>query len=48
LFRQIWYNRHWNLRVSIDRGKHELVTTEQWEKALPKRRQKMTVDTVWA
>ena len=48
LFRQIWYNRHWNLRISIERGKHKLVTAEEWEKATPKRRQKMTVDTVWA
>jgi hypothetical protein len=47
LFRQIWYNRHWNLRVSIERRKHKLVTNEEWQKALPKRRQKMTVDTVW-
>ncbi|MDP3634005.1 hypothetical protein [Phenylobacterium sp.] len=47
LFRQVWYNRHWNLRTEIERGKHKLVTYEEWEKAGPKRRQKMTVDTVW-
>jgi hypothetical protein len=48
LFRQIWYNGHWNLRISIEYGKHELVTKEEWAKASRKRQQKMTVDTVWA
>src|SRR4051812_21481998 len=47
LFKQVWYNRHWNLRISIERGKHKLVTREEWEKAPPKRRHKMTIDTVW-
>jgi hypothetical protein len=46
LYRQVWYNRHWNLRVAIERGKHKVVTKAEWEKH-PKRRQKMTVDTVW-
>jgi hypothetical protein len=48
LFRQVWYNRHWNLRIAIERGKHKLVTREEWDKASPKRRQHMTIDTVWA
>jgi PIN domain len=47
LFRQVWYNRHWNLRVAIERGKHRLVTKQEWDKASLKRQQKMTVDTVW-
>lgn len=47
LFRQVWYNRHWNLRIAIERGKHKLVSREEWDKAPLKRRQKMTVDTVW-
>jgi hypothetical protein len=47
LFRQVWYNRHWNLRVAIERGKHKLVTREDWERASPKRKQRMTVDSVW-
>jgi hypothetical protein len=46
LFRQVWYNRHWNLRSEIERGKHKVVTEEEWEKH-PKRHQKTTVDTVW-
>ena len=47
LFRQVWYNRHWNLRVAIESGKHKVVTEVEWNK-YPKRHQKMTVDTVWA
>jgi PIN domain len=48
LFRQVWYNRHWNLRIAIERGKQKVVTKEEWDQATLKRRQKMTVDTVWA
>jgi hypothetical protein len=46
LYRQVWYNRHQNVRISIDRGKHKMVTEAEWKK-YPKRHQKMTVDTVW-
>jgi len=46
LFRQVWYNRHWNLRAAIERGKHKVVTEAEWDK-YPKRQQKMTVDSVW-
>lgn len=46
LFRQVWYNRHWNLRIAIDRGKHKVVTREEWEKH-PKRHNRITVDTIW-
>jgi hypothetical protein len=48
LYRQVWYNRHWNLRIQIEKGKHKLVTREEWDKQPPKRHQKMTIDTVWA
>lgn len=47
LFRQVWYNRHWNARVAIERGRDRLVTSEEWDKAKPKDRQRMTVDSVW-
>jgi hypothetical protein len=47
LFRQVWYNRHWNLRSEIERGKRKVVSHEEWEK-YPRRRQKTIVDTVWA
>lgn len=47
LFRQVWYNRHSNLRIAIERGKHKLVTKEEWEKQPSKLHHKMTIDTVW-
>lgn len=47
LDRQVWYNRHWNLRISIERGKHKLVTRDEWEKLPNKRKQETTIDTVW-
>ncbi|WP_244125398.1 MULTISPECIES: PIN domain-containing protein [Burkholderia] len=47
LFKQVWYNRHWNLRTSIERGKHKLVSSEAWEKLPPKKRINTTIDTVW-
>ena len=47
LLRQVWYNRHWNLRSEIGRGKHKIVSREEWEKN-PKRHQKTTIDTIWA
>jgi hypothetical protein len=25
-------NRHWNLQIAIEQGKHKLVTAEEWEK----------------
>jgi hypothetical protein len=46
LFRQVWYNRHWNLRAAIESGKHKLVSEAEWKKR-PKRHQKVTTDTVW-
>jgi hypothetical protein len=48
LFRQVWYNRHWNLRTAIERGKHKIVTQKVWDKAGPKRWRNMTIDKVWA
>jgi hypothetical protein len=47
LDRQVWYNRHWNLRIEIERGKHKLVSHEEWHKTPPKLRNRMTIDTVW-
>lgn len=47
LFKQVWYNRHWNLRISIERGKHKIVTKEEWDKAGRKRWRNMTVDSMW-
>ena len=47
LFKQVWYNRHWNLRASIERGKHKLISREEWEKLPLKKRNNTTIDTVW-
>jgi hypothetical protein len=47
LFRQVWYNRHRNLRSAIESGKHKVVTREEWEKH-PKRHQSTTVEDIWA
>lgn len=46
LFRQVWFNRHMNLRWEIEQGKHKIVTEEEWnENSLNS--QEHTVDTVW-
>ncbi|OHV17225.1 hypothetical protein BK022_07000 [Methylorubrum extorquens] len=46
LCRQVWYNRHWNLRTEIERGKHKVVSREEWDK-YPKRHRKTTVGYIW-
>ncbi|MFG4197618.1 PIN domain-containing protein [Pseudomonas aeruginosa] len=47
LFKQVWYNRHWNLRTAIERSKHRLVSREEWEQMPSKERNDVTIDTVW-
>ena len=47
LFHQVWYNRHWNLRSGIERGKHKLVTREDWDRK-KLHGQHHTIDAVWA
>ncbi|MBB2929831.1 PIN domain-containing protein [Paraburkholderia silvatlantica] len=44
---QVWYNRHWNRRIAIERGKQKLVSHEEWEKLPPKKRHNTIVDTIW-
>ena len=46
LFRQVWYNRHWNLRSRIDAGEIRLVSEEQLSRS--PYRQDECLDTVWA
>jgi hypothetical protein len=46
LFRQVWYNRHWNLRHAIETGKHHVVPDGDYSR--PPYRQNQTLDTVWA
>jgi hypothetical protein len=46
LFRQVWYNRHWNLRTEIEQGKHQVVPEAEYSRDpfLPRQ----TLDTIWA
>ena len=46
LFRQIWYNRHWNLRASIEDGNHHVVEEKDYSRN--PYRNDQTLDTVWA
>lgn len=46
LFKQVWYNRHWNLRVAIEEGRHKVVPKEQYSTKPYKNDE--TLDTVWA
>jgi hypothetical protein len=45
LFRQVWYNRHWNLRTEIERGEHHVVPEPNYSRN--PYRQDQTLDTVW-
>ena len=46
LFRQVWYNRHWNLRTAIESGKHKVLPASKYSTKPYK--QNETLDTVWA
>ena len=46
LFRQIWYNRHRNLRTSIEEGKHHVASEEHYSRS--PYRQHQTLDSVWS
>jgi predicted nucleic acid-binding protein len=46
LFRQVWYNRHWNLRTEIEQGKHKVVPEKDYSRN--PYRPDQTLDTVWA
>ncbi|MFK0277407.1 PIN domain-containing protein [Ensifer sp. NPDC090286] len=47
LYLQVWYNRHWNHRIAIERGKTKLVSNEEWDAATPKQRRRMTTKRTW-
>lgn len=47
LFNQVWYNRHQNLRINIERGREKVVTEEEWKAAKPKQRMRMTTEGTW-
>ncbi len=46
LFRQVWYNRHWNLRTKIEQGKHHIVPEKDYSRT--PYRPDQTLDSVWA
>ncbi|MGD9921049.1 MAG: PIN domain-containing protein [Pseudorhodoplanes sp.] len=46
LFRQVWYNRHWNLRCEIEQGTHHVVSEKDYSRN--PYRNDQTLDTVWA
>jgi hypothetical protein len=46
LFRQVWYNRHGNIRVKIEDGTHHVVPEKDYSRNPYK--QDQTLDTVWA
>lgn len=48
LEQQVWYNRHRNGRVRIERGDTKLVTREEWEAAEPRERNTtLIIDHIW-
>jgi len=46
LFRQVWYNRHWNLRAQIEDGTHHVVPEKDYSRN--PYRADQTLDTIWA
>ena len=47
LYKQVWYNRHQNLRIGIESGRETVVAREKWDKATPKQRRHMTTEGTW-
>jgi predicted nucleic acid-binding protein len=47
LYRQVWYNRHQNLRINIERGRDKVVTDEEWRAAKPVQRRRMITEGTW-
>lgn len=47
LFRQVWYNRHQNLRIGIERGREKVVPEDVWNAAKPKQRRRMITEGTW-
>lgn len=45
LWRQIWYNRHWNLRIAIEEGRHKIVSEDEYSRE--PYTSGVTLDTVW-
>jgi len=48
LERQVWYNRHWGLRIRVERGDTKVVSKEEWDAAPPRQRNStVVVDSIW-
>lgn len=47
LYRQVWYNRHENRRIAIERGREKVVSAEEWNASKPKQRRRMITEAVW-
>lgn len=45
LYRQVWYNRHWNLRIDIKNGKIKVVPEAKYDRS--RYRPDQILDTVW-
>lgn len=45
LFKQVWYNRHWNRRVEIEEGRVSVVPEAEYDRV--KYRADQILDTVW-
>ena len=45
LFQQVWYNRHWNLRIEIDEGRHHAVSEKDYSRN--PYRNDQTLDSIW-
>ncbi|MFB0872582.1 MULTISPECIES: PIN domain-containing protein [unclassified Sphingobium] len=46
LFRQIWYNRHWNTRIAIEEGREKVVAEKDYSRSPYKPGE--ILDSVWA
>ena len=45
LFRQVWYSRHWSLRIAIEEGKHHVVSENDYSRS--PYRQDQTLESIW-
>lgn len=46
LFRQVWYNRHWNPRSGVEQGKIKIITNSEFKK-LKGYHPEVVVDKIW-
>ena len=46
LFRQVWYNRHWNLRSGVEKGEIRIISDKEF-KELKGYHPEVVVDKIW-